>query len=163
MSSKKYIAGMRREARHMYTVSFATLLTAAMTLAPVAAAATTAKSAEEKRLVNYQANRAEIENLQRWVAAGHEDWCKDARLVAAEELKRIASSFPGDATELDAINLGEASEGGSAKKVAFEWTPFDGRATYRVTVERFEWLLLIAKDADLVVWVPTTMEIQIHE
>ena len=163
MSSKKYIAGMRREARHMYTVSFATLLTAAMTLAPVAVAATTPKSAEENRVVNYHANRAEIENLQRWVAAGHEDWCKDARLVAAEELKRIASSFPGDATELDAINLGEASEGGSAKKVAFAWTPVDGRTTYRVTVERFDWLLPIAKDADLVVWVPTTMEIQIHE
>ena len=50
-----------------------------------------------------------------------------------------------------------------AKKVEFEWTPLDGRATYRVTVQRFEWLLPIVKDADRVVWVPTMTEIQIHE
>src|SRR5262249_22304506 len=133
------------------------------TLAPVAAAATTAKSAEEHRVANYKAvDRAAIEHLQRWVAAGHEEWCKDARLVAAEELKRIAAGFPGNATELEAIDLGQASQDGSAKKVAFEWTPIDGRSTYRVTVERFEWLLPIAKDVDTVVWVPTTIEIQTH-
>jgi hypothetical protein len=164
MSSKQHIAALRRVARHVNTVSLAILLIRAITLAPAAAAATAAKPAEENRVVNYHAvDRAAIENLQRWVAAGHEDWCKDARLVAAEELKRIASSFPGDATELDTINLGHASEGGSAKKVAFEWTPIDGRATYRVTLERFGWLLPIAKDADGVVWVPTTIEILIHE
>jgi hypothetical protein len=30
-------------------------------------------------------------------------------------------------------------------------------------VERFEWLLPIAKDADAVVWVPTMTEIRIHD
>jgi hypothetical protein len=53
--------------------------------------------------------------------------------------------------------------GDGVKKAAFEWTPFDGRATYRVTVERFEWLLPIAKDTNGVVWVPTKTEIQIHD
>jgi hypothetical protein len=69
-----------------------------------------------------------------------------------------------DAVQLTTVNIGESSGGGNgAKKMAFEWTPLDGRATYRVTVERFEWLLPIAGDADALVWVPTTTEIQIHE
>lgn len=135
-----------------------------MSLAPAAVAAWTAKSLEENRVVNYRVvDQAEIENLQRWVAAGHEDWCKDARLVAAEELKRIAADFAGDTTDLSAVEFGEGADtANGAKKVAFEWTPLDGQATYRVTVERFEWLLPIAKDANAVVWVPTMTEILIH-
>lgn len=138
------------------------VLAGAMCVAPVSAAT---KSGEETRVVSHRAvDRAEIENLQRWVAAGHEDWCKDARLVAAEELKRLAADFVDDATEQTAVNIGESSGGSnSAKKLAFQWTPLDGRATYRVTVERFEWLLRIAGDADAVVWVPTATEIEVHE
>ena len=144
------------------STSLVIVLTGALCVAPVAAAA---KSGDETRVVSYRAaDRAEIENLQRWVAAGHEDWCKDARLVAAEELKRLAADFADDATELTAVNTGESSgNSNGAKKIAFEWTPLDGRATYRVTVERFEWLLRIAGDADALVWVPTATEIEIHE
>jgi len=139
-------------------VRWAALLLGALALAPVGAAA---KSGEENRLVNYQAvDRAEIENLQRWVAAGHEAWCKDPRLVAAEDLRRIAADFADGAAEL---NLADLGDGNGAKKLAFEWTPPDGRANYRVTVERFDWLLPIAKDAAAVVWVPTMTEIELHD
>jgi hypothetical protein len=146
----------------MYSVGLVLLLAGAMGVAPVARAT---KSGDETRVVSYRAlNRAEIENLQRWVAAGHEDWCKDARLVAAEELQRLAADFVDDATELTAVNIGESfDESKGAKKLTFEWTPLDGRATYRVTVERLEWLLPIAGDAEAVVWVPTATEIQIHK
>jgi hypothetical protein len=144
------------------STSLVIVLTGALCVAPVAAAA---KSGDETRVVSYRAaDRAEIENLQRWVAAGHEDWCKDARLVAAEELQRLAVDFVDDAVQLTTVNIGESSGGGNgAKKMTFEWTPLDGRATYRATVERFEWLLPIDGDADALVWVPTTTEIQIHE
>jgi len=153
---------MRKIAGVVCSASLVIVLAGAMCVAPVAA---TAKSGDETRVVSYRAvDRAEVENLQRWVAAGHEDWCKDARLVAAEELKRLAADFVDDASELTTVNIGESSgDSNGAKKMAFEWTPLDGRATYRVTVERFEWLLPIAGDADAVVWVPTTTEIQIHE
>jgi hypothetical protein len=165
MNSGKFAGAVRKAARGIGAVGAATVFVGALAAAPATAAVTAAKSGEENRLVNYHAvDRAEIENLQRWVAAGHEDWCKDARLVAAEELKRIAADFAGDTTELNAVELGEGEGGiGGAKKVEFEWTPLDGRATYRVTVQRFEWLLPIVKDADRVVWVPTMTEIQIHE
>ena len=151
--------------RSVFGIGSASVLVAAMTMAPVAAAAKATKSEEENRVVSYRAvDRAKIENLQRWVAAGHEDWCKDAPRVAADELKRLAADFVDNATELTAVNIGESPGGGNgAKKMAFEWTPLDGRATYRVTVERFEWLMPIAGDADAVVWVPTMTEMQIHE
>jgi len=162
MNSGRFAEVIRKAARGIGAVGAATVFAAALAAAPVPGAATAAKSGEENRLVNYHAvDRAEIENLQRWVAAGHEDWCKDARLVAAEELQRIAADFAGDATEL---NLAEPREGeGGAKQAEFEWTPLDGRATYRVRVERFAWLLPVAKDADAVIWVPTMTEIQVHK
>ena len=165
MNSGKFAEAIGTAARRIGATCLATALLGAMALASVGAAAANAKSGEENRMVSYRAvDRAEIENLQRWVAAGHEDWCKDPRLVAAEELKRIAADFTGDATEIGAVAFGESVDSGNdAKKVEFEWTPLDGRATYRVTVERFEWLLPIAKDADALVWVPTMTEIQIHE
>lgn len=164
MNRQRLAKGIRKAAKGMGTVGVATVLVGAMVLGPASAAATNVKSGEENRVVNYHTvDRAEIENLQRWVAAGHEDWCKDPRLVAVEELKRIAADFAGDAAELSAVESRESFEAtNGAKKIAFEWTPLNGRATYRVTVERFEWLP-IAKDADVLIWVPTMTEIQIHE
>jgi hypothetical protein len=159
MNQGKFAEEIRKAVRRIRAGGVAIVLVGTMALVPAAAAA---NSGDENRLVNYRAvDRAEIESLQRWVVAGHEDWCKDARLVAAEELKRIASDFAGDATELTAEDVRDGSSG--AKKVAFAWTPLDGRATYRLTVERFEWLLPIAKDADSVVWVPTMTEILLRE
>jgi len=161
MNGKELTKGVRRAMRSIGAAALATALVGVRVM-PAAAAA---KSGEENRVVSYHAvDRVEIENLQRWVAAGHEDWCKDPRLVAAGELKRIAVDFADDATELNAVDPGEGADvSDGSKKVAFEWTPLDGRATYRVTVERFEWLLPIAKDANAVIWVPTITEIQIHE
>jgi hypothetical protein len=102
-----------------------------------------------------------VENLQRWASSGHADWCKDARLVAAEELWRMAAEYSGDGFELNAISAEPIANGGN--RVTFEWAPMDGRALYRVTVERFDWLLPIAKDSESIVWVPTSTEIRIHE
>ena len=161
MNGKKLTKGVRRAMRSIRAAALATAVVG-VSVMPAAAAA---KSGEENRVVSYHAmDRMEIENLQRWVAAGHEDWCKDPRLVAAGELQRIAVDFADDATELNAVDPGEGADANDgSKKVAFEWTPLDGRATYRVTVERFQWLLPIAKDANAVIWVPTITEIQIHE
>src|SRR5260370_42523402 len=67
------------------------MLAGAMTLAPLAAAGNVR---EEERITHERhINQADAENLQRWVSSGHADWCKDARLVAAEELWRLG---PGE-------------------------------------------------------------------
>ena len=128
----------------------------AMCLAPVT---TAGKTRDEDRITNERVtNREKVENLQRWVSAGHADWCKDARIVAAEELWRLAPEYSGDVFDLNAMMAGE-----SGNRITFEWAPPDGRAVYRVTVERFEWLLPIAKNMESAVWVPTMTEIYTHE
>jgi hypothetical protein len=135
------------------------MLGGAMTLAPLAAAGNVR---EEERITHERhINQADVENLQRWVSSGHADWCKDARLVAAEELWRLAPEYSGDGFELNAISAEPIASGGN--RVTFEWAPLDGRALYRVTVERFDWLLPIAKNSESIVWVPTSTEIRIHE
>ncbi len=81
--------------------------------------------------------------------------------MAAEELKRLAEEYSGDGFELNLITSDADSNGGN--RVTFEWAPPDGRELYRVTVERFDWLLLIAKNVDSIVWVPTSTEILTQE
>ena len=142
----------------MLTASVATIVAGAMALAPAAAA----RTYEENLISNERTiNRATIENLQRWVSAGHADWCKDARQVAAEELWRLAPDYSGDGFELNELNIDANSNG--TNRMTFEWAPLDGRARYRVTVERFDWLLPIAKNTESIVWVPTNIEIRTHE
>jgi hypothetical protein len=106
---------------------------------------------------NWAIDRATIETLQRWVSSGHEDWCRDARMVASYELERIAPDFRVERSELIALPL--ERDGATGAKRIFTWTPSDGRATYRVTVERFLWLMPIARRRDAIVWVPTRTEI----
>ncbi len=115
-------------------------------------------SAGERRIdLKTEVDRHKIENLQRWVSAGHEEWCKDARLVAMDELRRVAPAFGGNEADMEALPLD--AEPASENRAVFVWASTDGKASYRVTVERFEWLLPIAGGADSIVWVPTHAEI----
>jgi len=124
----------------------------------LAIGAPAAMAAVDRRVdVRPELDRHKIENLQRWVSAGHEEWCKDARLVATDELRRVAPMFVGIEADVDALPLD--AEPASENRAVFVWTSTDGKASYRVTVERFEWLLPIAGEADSLVWVPTHAEI----
>ena len=137
------------------------ILVGAMAMAPAAGAVSVGSARAEERVTNERTiDRAEVENLQRWVSAGHADWCKDARLVAAEELKRVAAEYSDEGLELDAVEDQDLSSGNRA---TFEWATADGRVAYRVTVERFEWLLPIAKNVESMVWVPTSTEILVQD
>jgi len=158
MKSAQSCNGIPGAIRKVLTASVATIVAGAMALAPAAAA----RTYEENLISNERTiNRATIENLQRWVSAGHADWCKDARQVAAEELWRLAPDYAGDGFELNELNIDANSNG--TNRMTFEWAPLDGRARYRVTVERFDWLLPIAKNTESIVWVPTNIEIRTHE
>ena len=121
------------------------------------ASAAVAGAAERRVEISRELDRVKIENLQRWVSSGHEEWCKDARLVAMDELRRVAPAFAGDGADVEALPLD--IESASAESATFVWSSLDGRATYRVTVERFGWLLPIAGDSNAIVWVPTHAEI----
>jgi hypothetical protein len=150
---------MRSGLKRTIGIGVAGVLAGAMTFAPLAAAGSVGK--EELIVKERTINRAQVENLQRWVSSGHADWCKDARLVAAEELWRLAPEYSGDGLELNAFGGETIANGGD--RLTFEWASMDGRAVYRVTVERFDWLLPIASNSEAIVWVPTSTEIRTHE
>ena len=136
----------------------ASVIAGHLLLAPPAARP--APPRDQHVVMNHTIDKAAIENLQRWVSAGHESWCKDARMVASQELLRIAPDFAGGQAELQALSL--QTEFLAGTRAIFTWTPLDGRATYRVTVERYAWLLPIAGERDCIIWVPARIEIVAH-
>ena len=73
----------------------------------------------------------------------------------------LTPEYSAAGLDLNAIRFEIKATGGD--RVTFEWASMDGRAVYRVTVERFDWLLPIASDTEAIVWVPTSTEIRTHE
>lgn len=103
-------------------------------------------------------DRRVIENLQRWVSGGHDTWCKDAKLVASAEMRRIAPEFAG--FEYDLVSLPLETKSQAATRTEFTYTSLDGRKTYHITLQRYAWLLPFAGgDARSIVWVPSRTEI----
>lgn len=125
------------------------------------AAQNAAKTHEEAAPAARPVDRAAAENLQRWVSGGHDAWCKDARMVASAELRRVAPEFSGDESELTALELEQ--EFASGTRQVFTWTSLDGHRTYRVVLERYSWLLPIAGKADGIVWVPAGTEVRAND
>jgi len=123
-------------------------------LAPATAAAS---PSPHKEVRVPRADRDAIENLQRWVSGGHDTWCKDARLVASAEMRRIAPEFAG--YEYDLVSLPLETKSQAAARAEFTYTSLDGRKTYRITLQRYAWLLPLAGDARSIVWIPSRMEI----
>lgn len=102
-------------------------------------------------------DRRSIENLQRWVSGGHDTWCKDARLVASAEMRRIAPDFAGYQYDLASLPLETKSQ--ATTRAEFTYTSLDGHKTYRIILRRYQWLMPIAGDVRSIVWVPSLTEI----
>jgi hypothetical protein len=102
-------------------------------------------------------DRRAMENLQRWVNDGHDEWCKDAQMVASAEMRRIAPDFAG--YQFDLASLPLQKEAQAANRAVFSYTSFDGRVTYRITLRRYGWLLPIAGQQKSIVWAPARTEI----
>jgi hypothetical protein len=101
-------------------------------------------------------DRPSVETLQRWVSSGHASWCKDARMVASNELRRIVPDAASGEGELFPLDLD--AELTTDTKAVFIWSSWDGQLSYRVTVQRFTWLLPLAGRLSEIVWVPTSTE-----
>jgi hypothetical protein len=101
-------------------------------------------------------DRARIENLQRWVNAGHDTWCRDPQLVAIHALQEIApqsSAVKDELTSLPAANQRKAT------KATYTYHSLDGRTIYRITLRRYPWILRSAGTLPQIVWVPKRTEI----
>jgi hypothetical protein len=105
---------------------------------------------------DYPVGRAKLEQLQRWVNAGHDTWCRDPKLVASAALNRVAPDFADSEFELASLPTERTTTRG--KKSIYTFASLDGGITYQVTLRRYRWLLPIAGTPDLIVWAPVRIE-----
>ena len=116
-----------------------------------------AESKEHRFIYNFAVNRGKIEELQRWVNAGHEPACRDAQLVAADSLSRVLAETGAGEVELAALPLERERSGKTSAIYTFH--ALDGRTTYRITLRRYRWLLPVAGSMQKMIWVPVRAEI----
>jgi hypothetical protein len=105
----------------------------------------------------YPINRANAENLQRWVNAGHDTWCRDPKLVAAHTLRQFAPGLADATYELASQPVvHKLSHGNTA---IYTYHSLDGQTTYRITLRRPQWLHPAAGSLNKTVWLPVRLEI----
>ena len=105
----------------------------------------------------YPLNRANAENLQRWVNAGHDTWCRDPKLVAAHTLDQFAPGIADSSYELASQPVVRKLSNG--RTATYTYHSLDGQTTYRVTLRRPQWLRPTAGSLNKTVWLPTRLEI----
>jgi hypothetical protein len=112
---------------------------------------------EHRVVLNFPLDHAQAEDLQRWVNAGHDPWCRDPQLVAASALTRVSSQF----SEYEPASLQlETSE---KTKAVYSFHSLDGQTTYRITLRRYRFLLPTAGSLQRIIWIPETAEIISHD
>jgi hypothetical protein len=111
----------------------------------------------ERRVVrNYPADSVAVENLQLWVDAGHDTWCRNSEFVAASVLRRITPEMEGE-YELASSSLEKEKE--STMRALYVYHSLDGQITYRIFVRRNPWIKVAAGTPHKAVWIPERAEI----
>ncbi len=110
---------------------------------------------EHRVVVNFPIDRGKVENLQRWVNAGHDSWCRDPQIVAATTLRRISPRLSD--YELAALPL--ELERSQKTRSIYTFRSLDGRSTYRITLRRYRHLLPTGSSLSQAIWVPRRAEI----
>jgi len=118
---------------------------------------THAQTKPHRIVKTYPINRANAENLQRWVNAGHDTWCRDPKLVAAHTLEQFAPGLADSTYELASQPvIRKFSHGNTA---SYTYHSLDGQTTYRITLRRPSWLRPAARSVNKAVWIPDRIEI----
>lgn len=115
-----------------------------------------AQTREERVVQKIPVYRARVENLQRWVDAGHDTWCRDPQFVAAMALRRVAPEFSNYDFELASLTTG--NEKVSPTQAAFTFHSLDGHSSYRITLRRFRWQNKTASSPNKRIWIPVRSE-----
>jgi hypothetical protein len=110
---------------------------------------------EHRVVIDLRADRAQIENLQRWVNAGHDPWCLDSQLVAAATLRRVSREPAG----YEPASLTPEVERTENTKMIYTFHALGGRTRYRITLRRHLYLLRSAGSLRRIIWTPETAEI----
>ncbi|HYA63557.1 MAG TPA: hypothetical protein VED66_10155 [Candidatus Sulfotelmatobacter sp.] len=110
----------------------------------------------ERRVVhNFAIDRAHVENLQRWVNAGHDPWCRDSQLVAAASLRRVSPEL----SDFEFVSLQSELQRSHKTTAIYTFHSLDGNTAYRITLRRYRWLLSLAGSFQKMIWVPERVEI----
>ncbi len=105
-------------------------------------------------------DRARVENLQRWVNAGHDTWCRDSKAVATKSIQRISPEFANYDFELASLTTSDGKS--SSNKAVYTFHSLDGYTSYRVTLRRFGWQNKAAGSPSNRIWVPVRVEMITH-
>ena len=115
-----------------------------------------AEPVKEHRVVYpFAVDRAQTENLQRWVNEGHDTWCRDPKLVAVMAMRRMSEEFE----EVEAASMPLELESREKREAVYTFHSLDGLKTYRMTLRRFEWLMPTAGSLQRTIWVPEKVEV----
>jgi hypothetical protein len=109
---------------------------------------------DHRVVLRFPIDRAKAEDLQRWINAGHDPWCRDPQLVAASALRRISSQ----SSEFEPTSL--QLESNEKSKAVYTFHSLDGYTTYRITLRRYRFLLPTAGSLQRIIWIPETAEIR---
>jgi hypothetical protein len=147
-----------RNARLTLPALLRVILTLLFLLLGVAPALPTFAQTRTQRTVRtYPTNRAHAENLQRWVNAGHDTWCRDPKLVAAHTLEQFAPGLADSTYELASQPVVHKLSHG--RTAIYTYYSLDGQTTYRVTLRRPAWLRPTAGSLNKTIWLLTRLEI----
>ena len=126
------------------------------TLGVMAMSIAEAQTREQRVAQKIPVDRARVENLQRWVDAGHDTWCRDPQAVAAMALRRIAPEFMNYDFELASLAAG--NEKVSPTQAVYTFHSIDGHTSYRITLRRFRWQSKTASSPNELIWIPVRSE-----
>jgi len=115
-----------------------------------------AQTREQRVVQEIPVDRARVENLQRWVDAGHDTWCRNPQFVAAMALRRVAPEFSNYDFELASLTSG--NEKVSPTRAVYTFHSMDGHTSYRITLRRFRWQSKTTASIDARIWVPVRSE-----
>lgn len=113
------------------------------------------QSKTHRVVIHFPIDHAHVEELQRWVNAGHDPWCLDPPLVAASALRRISP----DLAEYESASLSLELVHSNKTEVSYTFHSLEGHTGYRVTLRRYLYLLPSAGSLQRIIWIPETAEI----
>ena len=148
-AAEKYRVILPAILRITFCLALWTLGVMAMTIAE-------AQTREQRVAQRLPVDRARVENLQRWVDAGHDTWCRDPESVAAMALRRVAPEFSNYDFELASLTSG--NEKVSPTQANYTFHSIDGHNSYRITLRRFRWQSKTASSPNERIWIPVRSE-----
>jgi len=101
-------------------------------------------------------DKKELQQLQQFVNEGHQPWRLDSQAIAAEKALQLdnTSKERWNVYGVPATLVGE-----SETRATYEIKSRHAGVSYRITVERFDWLLPSAKKWEWMVWTPAEVRI----